>query len=146
MDPVFETCHALIDTGQLGEQGILIAFDQVWDSGGFLQEFRAENVSQIVNTTVEADVDVANSDVVEDRSCEDRQGSDRNRDDLSVVRCFPVRYTLSVDHKRQSTMRLWPGLLAIALLLNLIELAMRKWRGIIESLRGGRSREAPVAA
>ncbi len=45
-----------------------------------------------------------------------------------------------------STMRLWPGLIAIALMLNLIELAMRKWRGIIESLRGGRSREARVAA
>jgi Ca-activated chloride channel family protein len=45
-----------------------------------------------------------------------------------------------------STMRLWPGLLAIALLLNLIELAMRKWRGIIESLRGVREREARVAA
>ncbi len=45
-----------------------------------------------------------------------------------------------------STMRLWPGLLAIALLLNLIELAMRKWRGIMESLRGLRSREARTAA
>jgi len=45
-----------------------------------------------------------------------------------------------------STMRLWPGLLVIALLLNLVELAMRKWRGIIESLRGVRSREARIAA
>jgi hypothetical protein len=45
-----------------------------------------------------------------------------------------------------STMRLWPGLLAIAVLLNLIELAMRKWRGIIESLRGARSRESRIAA
>jgi Ca-activated chloride channel family protein len=45
-----------------------------------------------------------------------------------------------------STIRLWPGLLAIALLLNLIELVMRKWRGIIESIRGGRSREARIAA
>jgi len=43
-------------------------------------------------------------------------------------------------------MRLWPGLLAIALLLNLIELAMRKWRGIIESIRGIRSPAAGVAA
>jgi hypothetical protein len=34
-----------------------------------------------------------------------------------------------------STMRLWPGLLAIAILFNLIELAMRKWRGIVESIR-----------
>jgi uncharacterized protein YegL len=34
-----------------------------------------------------------------------------------------------------STMRLWPGLLALAVILNLIELALRKWRGIVESLR-----------
>ncbi len=45
-----------------------------------------------------------------------------------------------------STMRLWPGLLAIALLLNLIELVMRKWRGIIESIRGVRSSGARIAA
>jgi Ca-activated chloride channel homolog len=38
-----------------------------------------------------------------------------------------------------STMRLWPGLLVIAVLLNLIELAMRKWRGILETIRGSRS-------
>jgi len=34
-----------------------------------------------------------------------------------------------------STLRLWPGFLALALALNLIELAMRKWRGILETLR-----------
>lgn len=34
-----------------------------------------------------------------------------------------------------STMRLWPGLLAAAVLLNLIELVMRKWRGILDALR-----------
>jgi uncharacterized membrane protein len=33
-----------------------------------------------------------------------------------------------------STMRLWPGLLGVAILLNLIELALRKWRGIVETL------------
>jgi hypothetical protein len=38
-----------------------------------------------------------------------------------------------------SVMRLWPGLLAIALLLNLAELWMRKWRGIVEGLRRKRS-------
>jgi Ca-activated chloride channel family protein len=38
-----------------------------------------------------------------------------------------------------STMRLWPGLLALAIALNLIELAMRKWKGILETLRGIRS-------
>jgi Ca-activated chloride channel family protein len=45
-----------------------------------------------------------------------------------------------------STLRLWPGLLAIALLLNLIELALRKWRGIIETFRGGRATETRIAA
>ncbi|MGA2715274.1 MAG: VWA domain-containing protein [Bryobacteraceae bacterium] len=45
-----------------------------------------------------------------------------------------------------STMRLWPGLLGIAVLLNLIELAMRKWRGIIESVRGFRAPETRIAA
>jgi uncharacterized protein YegL len=41
-----------------------------------------------------------------------------------------------------STMRLWPGLLALALLLNLIELAMRKWGGIVDSFR--KPAEVPV--
>jgi hypothetical protein len=36
-------------------------------------------------------------------------------------------------------------LLAIAVLLNLIELVMRKWRGIIESFRGTRTREVRIA-
>jgi Ca-activated chloride channel family protein len=45
-----------------------------------------------------------------------------------------------------STLRLWPLLLGIAVLLNLIELALRKWRGIIESIRGVRAPEARVAA
>jgi hypothetical protein len=30
-----------------------------------------------------------------------------------------------------STLRLWPGLLALAILLNLVELTLRKWRGIL---------------
>ena len=34
-----------------------------------------------------------------------------------------------------SSMELWPGLLALALLLNLAELVSRKWRGLIESFR-----------
>ena len=34
-----------------------------------------------------------------------------------------------------STLRLWPGLLGLAILLNLIELGMRKWRGIVDSFR-----------
>jgi Ca-activated chloride channel homolog len=42
-----------------------------------------------------------------------------------------------------ATIRLWPGLLALAVLLNLMELVMRKWRGIIEGLRG---RAVPAAA
>ena len=36
-----------------------------------------------------------------------------------------------------STLRLWPGLLALAILLNLAELTLRKWRGILETLRDG---------
>jgi uncharacterized protein YegL len=35
----------------------------------------------------------------------------------------------------ESTLRLWPVLLAVAILLNLIELALRKWGGIVESFR-----------
>ncbi len=46
----------------------------------------------------------------------------------------------------ESTIRLWPGLLAIALLLNLIELVMRKWRGILENFRGRRASEARATA
>ncbi len=41
-----------------------------------------------------------------------------------------------------STIRFWPGLLGLAIVLNLIELAMRKWRGIVESIRGARSSRA----
>jgi Ca-activated chloride channel homolog len=37
-----------------------------------------------------------------------------------------------------STLRLWPGLLVAALLLNLIELVLRKWRGLAASFRGKR--------
>ena len=35
----------------------------------------------------------------------------------------------------ESTARLWPLLLALAILLNLVELVMRKWRGIVETVR-----------
>ena len=34
-----------------------------------------------------------------------------------------------------STMRLWPGLLALAILLNLVELVLRKWKGILDAFR-----------
>jgi len=34
-----------------------------------------------------------------------------------------------------STLRLWPGLLGLAILLNLAELLQRKWRGVAETLR-----------
>ncbi len=33
-----------------------------------------------------------------------------------------------------SVMQLWPGLLALAILLNLTELVMRKWKGLLEAL------------
>ncbi|MGD1072908.1 MAG: VWA domain-containing protein [Bryobacteraceae bacterium] len=45
-----------------------------------------------------------------------------------------------------STMRLWPALLGLAILLNLIELAMRKWRGIVESFRKRRPQSNRLAA
>jgi uncharacterized protein YegL len=38
----------------------------------------------------------------------------------------------------ESSARLWPVLLALAILLNLAELIMRKWRGIVETVRGAR--------
>jgi hypothetical protein len=33
-----------------------------------------------------------------------------------------------------STMELWPGLLALAVALNLAELIQRKWRGLLRSI------------
>jgi hypothetical protein len=45
-----------------------------------------------------------------------------------------------------STLRLWPALLALAIILNLIELAMRKWRGIVESFRNRSSGSNRLAA
>ncbi|MGA2595186.1 MAG: hypothetical protein ABSH32_35285, partial [Bryobacteraceae bacterium] len=35
----------------------------------------------------------------------------------------------------RATLELWPGLLALALVLNLAELVLRKWRGLWEGLR-----------
>ncbi len=56
-----------------------------------------------------------------------------------------VRQLLDSSGKyTDTTLRLWPGLLAIALLLNLIELAHRKWKGILESLRGLRPHTVPA--
>ena len=34
----------------------------------------------------------------------------------------------------RTTMNLWPGLLALAILLNLAELVLRKWKGVLEAL------------
>jgi hypothetical protein len=45
-----------------------------------------------------------------------------------------------------STLRLWPALLGLAIILNLIELAMRKWRGIVESFRNRSSGSNRLAA
>ncbi len=36
----------------------------------------------------------------------------------------------------ESSVRLWPILLGLAILLNMVELVMRKWRGIVETVRG----------
>lgn len=46
----------------------------------------------------------------------------------------------------ESTLRLWPGFVALAILLNLVELVMRKWKGIIEGLLGRPSQETRLAA
>ena len=43
-----------------------------------------------------------------------------------------------------STLRLWPGLLALAIALNLAELVLRKWRGILDALKAGDSRHVPA--
>ena len=42
----------------------------------------------------------------------------------------------------QTTMELWPGLLAFAIILTLAELILRKWKGIAEGLRWRRPAEA----
>jgi hypothetical protein len=43
-----------------------------------------------------------------------------------------------------STMRLWPALIVLALLLNVFELILRKWKGVAERLLGFR-RRSPAA-
>jgi uncharacterized membrane protein len=47
----------------------------------------------------------------------------------------------------RSSMELWPGLLGLAVLLNLVEVFLRKWRGLIQALRemgsGARATAAP---
>ncbi len=44
----------------------------------------------------------------------------------------------------RSTMDLWPGLLVLALILNLAELILRKWKGVLEALHLRPVAEAPV--
>ena len=34
-----------------------------------------------------------------------------------------------------AVMQLWPALLALAVLLNLLELVLRKWKGLLEALK-----------
>jgi hypothetical protein len=43
-------------------------------------------------------------------------------------------------------MELWPGLLVLALLLNLLELVLRKWKGVVESVRRWIGAPAPAPA
>jgi Ca-activated chloride channel family protein len=71
----------------------------------------------------------------------------------SIAQATGGRYNPSVrqlydsgGHYTDSALRLWPGLLALAVLLNLTELGLRKWRGIVESFRsrGARSAGAPI--
>jgi Ca-activated chloride channel family protein len=45
-------------------------------------------------------------------------------------------------HSIRTNMQLWPGLLALALLLNLAELVLRKWKGLLDALRLRRAVEA----
>ncbi len=45
----------------------------------------------------------------------------------------------------RATMEIWPGLLALALLLNLVELVLRKWKGVLEALHLGERKEAFLA-
>jgi Ca-activated chloride channel homolog len=42
----------------------------------------------------------------------------------------------------RTTMNLWPGLLALALALNLAELILRKWKGVVEALHLGHAAAA----
>jgi Ca-activated chloride channel family protein len=42
----------------------------------------------------------------------------------------------------RTTMNLWPGLLALAVALNLAELILRKWKGVMEALHLGRAQPA----
>jgi uncharacterized membrane protein len=48
---------------------------------------------------------------------------------------------------QRTTMNLWPALLALALLLNLAELVLRKWKGVAEALhlRAPEAAEAPAS-
>jgi hypothetical protein len=47
----------------------------------------------------------------------------------------------------RSSMELWPGFLALAILLNLTEVFLRKWRGLVQTLRDmRRSARATTAA
>ncbi|HWQ54966.1 MAG TPA: VWA domain-containing protein [Bryobacteraceae bacterium] len=50
-----------------------------------------------------------------------------------------------VGRSIQGTMVLWPGLLALAILLNLVEIVLRKWKGMLEGLGIRRSAEAARA-
>jgi hypothetical protein len=46
----------------------------------------------------------------------------------------------------RSTMELWPGLLALAIALNLAELILRKWKGVLEALGARRRSDADAGA
>ena len=46
------------------------------------------------------------------------------------------------NRSMRATMELWPALLALAIMLNLVELVMRKWKGVLEALHLGERSEA----
>jgi hypothetical protein len=54
----------------------------------------------------------------------------------------PAQVFDSAGRAIPGSMRLWPGLLALAILLNLAELLIRKWDGIKQTLSGLRARTA----
>jgi hypothetical protein len=49
-------------------------------------------------------------------------------------------------HSIPSTLNLWPGLLALAVLLSLAELILRKWKGVVEFFRSRRKAAAAQPA
>jgi hypothetical protein len=76
VDAIFEACDTLVNARELGEQRILVPFDQVTDTCGFFQEHSSENVCQVVKMKVDAAIQIADPDVGEHRTRENRENCD----------------------------------------------------------------------